>query len=94
MALPKERLGISLTGFLKATLAGGLLFLLPVALIAIVLRHAMQLAGKVIKPISHYLPVESVVGVPCPRSTDSDPRLLGRRPHCPHECWQAHHALV
>ena len=46
MALPKERLGISLTGFLKATLAGGLLFLLPVALIAIVLRHAMQLAGK------------------------------------------------
>jgi uncharacterized membrane protein len=64
MALPKERLGISLTGFLKATLAGGLLFLLPVALIAIVLRHAMQLAGKVIKPISHYLPVESVVGVP------------------------------
>jgi hypothetical protein len=30
MALPNERTGISLAGFLKATMAGGLLFLLPV----------------------------------------------------------------
>jgi hypothetical protein len=41
MALPKERIGISLTEFLKTTLVGGLLFLLPVVLIVIVLRHAM-----------------------------------------------------
>jgi uncharacterized membrane protein len=63
MALPKQGIGISLTGFLKTTIAGGLLFLLPVAVIAIVLRHAMQLAGKVVKPISNHLPVEAVVGV-------------------------------
>jgi len=63
MALPKERIGISLTEFLKTTLVGGLLFLLPVVLTVIVLRHAMQLAVKVVKPISDYLPMEAVVGV-------------------------------
>ena len=41
MALPKDRIGISLIEFLKTTLVGGLLFLLPVVLIVIVLRHAM-----------------------------------------------------
>ena len=63
MALPKERIGISLTELLKATMAGGLLFLLPVALVAIVLKQAMQLVGKIVRPISNYLPVEAVVGV-------------------------------
>jgi len=52
-----------LTGFFKATIAGGLLFLLPVVLIVIVLGHAMQLARKVAKPISEFLPVDAVVGV-------------------------------
>src|SRR5262249_41016287 len=64
MARPNERRGISLTGFLKATLAGGLLFLVPVVLIVIVLSHAMQLAAKIAKPISSLLPVETVIGVP------------------------------
>ena len=63
MALPKERIGISLTELLKATMAGGLLFLLPVALIAIVLKQAMQLVEKIVRPISNYLPVEAVIGV-------------------------------
>jgi hypothetical protein len=35
MALPKERIGRSLTEFLKTTLIGGLLFLLPAVLIVI-----------------------------------------------------------
>jgi uncharacterized membrane protein len=64
MARPNEPRGISLTGFLKATLVGGLLFLLPVVLIVIVLSHAMQLAAKVAKPISSLLPAETVIGVP------------------------------
>jgi uncharacterized membrane protein len=63
MALPKQGIGTSLTGFFKATIAGGLLFLLPVVLIVIVLGHAMRLAGKVAKPISEFLPVDAVVGV-------------------------------
>ena len=83
MALPKERIGISFTELLKATMAGGLLFLLPVALIAIVLEHAMQLVGKIV-----------TLGRDCHRSTGADPGLVGRWPRCPHECWQAHYALV
>ncbi|HET9586607.1 MAG TPA: hypothetical protein VFP38_21470 [Bradyrhizobium sp.] len=54
---------LSLAGFFKATLAGGLLFLLPVVLIVIVLRHAIQLAEKVTKPISSLLPIETVLGI-------------------------------
>ena len=63
MALPKQGIGASLRGFFKATIAGGVLFLLPMVLILIVLRHAMQLAVKFTKPISELLPVESVLGV-------------------------------
>ena len=48
--------------FLKATIAGGVLFLLPVVLALIVLSHAMRLAGKVAQPISKLLP-DAVVGI-------------------------------
>jgi uncharacterized membrane protein len=63
MAMPMHGIGTSLTRFLKATIAGGLLFLLPVFLIVIVLSHAMQLTAKVAKPISDALPVQTMVGV-------------------------------
>jgi uncharacterized membrane protein len=63
MALPKQGIGTSLRGFFRATIAGGVLFLLPMVLILIVLRHAMQLAVKFTKPISDLLPVEAVLGV-------------------------------
>jgi uncharacterized membrane protein len=52
-------------GFLKATIAGGLLFLLPVAVVLIVLRHAMRLAGMAVQPISALIPhagIGAVVG--------------------------------
>ena len=97
MALPKERIGISLTELLKATMAGGLLFLLPVALILIVLKHAMQLAGKIVRPIANYLPVEAVVGVRGETVLAAlvlimlslVAGLVART-----NVWQAHHALV
>ena len=63
MALPKHGIETSLREFFKATIAGGLLFLLPVVLILIVLRHAMKLAVKFTKPISDLLPVEAVLGI-------------------------------
>jgi uncharacterized membrane protein len=47
---------MSLLTFLKATILGGLLFLLPLALILLVLRHAMRVAGQVAQPISALLP--------------------------------------
>jgi uncharacterized membrane protein len=52
-----------LTEFLKTTLFGGLLFLVPVVLVGLVLRHALQLASKVAKPIAAYFPYHQVAGI-------------------------------
>jgi uncharacterized membrane protein len=52
--------------FLKTTFVGGLLFLVPVVLLAVLLRHAMQLADKVAKPIAALLPVSQIGGVAVP----------------------------
>jgi uncharacterized membrane protein len=49
--------------FLKATLKGGLMFLVPVVLLALVLRHALQFAGKMATPLAAVLPVSHVGGV-------------------------------
>jgi uncharacterized membrane protein len=48
--------------FLKATIMGGLLFLLPAVIVLIFLGYAIQLAAKVVQPISKLLP-DAVVGV-------------------------------
>lgn len=45
----------SWAGFLKATIAGGLLFLLPLILVVLLFSHALRLAGKVAHPISEFL---------------------------------------
>jgi uncharacterized membrane protein len=63
MALLKQGIGTSLATFLKATIVGGLLFLLPVVLLLIILGQAMRLAGKVAQPISAALHVDTVAGV-------------------------------
>ena len=41
-----KRIGISLAAFLKATIVGGLLFLLPLVLISIVLGHGHAFGGQ------------------------------------------------
>lgn len=56
MRISKHGMGTAATKFLKATIVGGLLFLLPVVLILIVLRRALQAAGKVAEPLSALLP--------------------------------------
>lgn len=38
-------------GFLKTTIVGGVIFLLPLALVLLVLSHAMRLANKVAQPL-------------------------------------------
>ena len=53
----------TIKSFLKATLVGGLMFLVPVVLIAVVLRHALQFAGKIAQPLAAVLPVSHVGGV-------------------------------
>lgn len=52
----------SWAGFLKATIAGGLLFLLPLILVVLLFSHALRLAGKVAHPVSEFLTFDKVVG--------------------------------
>jgi len=49
--------------FVKATIAGGVIFLVPIALVLVVLKHAMQFAGKLAQPISEYLHLDTVAGI-------------------------------
>jgi uncharacterized membrane protein len=48
-------------GFIKTTIVGGVIFLLPVVLVLLVLSHAMRFAGKVVQPISHSLHFDHTV---------------------------------
>jgi uncharacterized membrane protein len=52
-----------INSFVKTTLVGGLMFLVPVVLVAVALRHALQFAGKIAKPLAAVLPVSHVGGV-------------------------------
>lgn len=54
----------NLKSFLKTTLIGGLMFLVPVVLVLVVLRHAMQLAAKAAAPVAAALPAGSPLGIP------------------------------
>jgi uncharacterized membrane protein len=56
MSSPKQAVAGSLLMYLKATIVGGLLFLLPMVILAAVLGYAVKLAAKVSKPIIDLLP--------------------------------------
>jgi uncharacterized membrane protein len=49
--------------FLKTTIVGGLMFLVPVILIGLVLRRALEFAGKIAKPIVAVFPYNQVAGI-------------------------------
>jgi uncharacterized membrane protein len=52
--------------FLRTTLVGGLLFLVPIVVLMIVLGKALALAHKIMDPLAKHLPVESVIGLRTP----------------------------
>ena len=52
-----------MNSFLKTTLVGGVMFLVPVALLLVVLKHAMAFAGKVARPIAANFPQAEVGGI-------------------------------
>jgi len=54
--------GTVLARMVQTTIFGGLLFLLPLVLVAILLGHAIRLAGKVSKPLTDTLQVDAVIG--------------------------------
>lgn len=49
--------------FLKTTVVGGLVFLVPMVVLAIVLRHAMRLAGPFADSIAARFPAHEIAGV-------------------------------
>lgn len=53
----------SLKEFLRDTIVGGLIFLVPVALLGMVLRRAMDMAGKVAQPVAEKFPAHEIAGV-------------------------------
>jgi len=53
----------TLKGFLKATIVGGLMFLVPVVLVLVVLSHALRLASKIAAPIAEHLQMQHLLGV-------------------------------
>jgi uncharacterized membrane protein len=53
----------ALARFVKTTLLGGLLFLLPLIVVLLILKKGMELLDKLVSPIADRIPVESVAGV-------------------------------
>jgi uncharacterized membrane protein len=53
----------ALKRFLKTTIVGGLLFLVPVILLIVILGHAMRIVGKIAAPIAAAVPENEIAGV-------------------------------
>jgi len=49
--------------FIKTTLVGGIVFLVPLILLILVLKHAMAFAGKIAGPIAATFPEHRIAGV-------------------------------
>ena len=62
MGVSPDGTGFSPVSFLKATIVGGLLFLLPLILVVVLLGHAIRLAGKAIRPVLEFLKLDTVIG--------------------------------
>jgi uncharacterized membrane protein len=53
--------------FLRMTLAGGILFLVPIIVLAIILQRALGLAHHIVEPVATHIPIQSVLGFRTPR---------------------------
>ena len=52
--------------FLRTTLVGGILFLVPIVVLAVVVGKALTIVHKVVDPLAAHLPVESIIGLKTP----------------------------
>src|SRR5439155_24568062 len=52
--------------FLRTTLVGGILFLVPIVVVLIVLNKALAIAHKLVDPLAARLPFESLIGFRTP----------------------------
>lgn len=62
MARIQRQENSSFFNLLKATIVGGLLFLLPLILVVLLLGHAMKLAAKVAHPVSQAVGLDTALG--------------------------------
>jgi uncharacterized membrane protein len=53
----------SVTAFVKTTLIGGLLFLVPLVATIVILSKAMRYAAQILRPVEHVLPRRTIVGL-------------------------------
>jgi uncharacterized membrane protein len=53
----------ALGAFLRATLIGGILFLLPIAVLAIVIGKAQELASYIVAPLASRIAMKSMAGI-------------------------------
>lgn len=49
--------------FVKATVVGGLLFMVPLILMLLVLKHGLEMVRKVVDPLAVHFPVHKIAGV-------------------------------
>jgi len=56
----------NLLRFLRTTLVGGILFLVPLVVLVVVLEKALALAHKVVDPLARHLPTDSPIGLQTP----------------------------
>jgi uncharacterized membrane protein len=52
--------------FVRTTLAGGVLFLLPLVVVVIIVGKALAIARKIVTPLAAHLPGEPVIGLDAP----------------------------
>ncbi len=53
--------------FTRMSLVGGVLFLMPIVVLAFILGKAFGIAHKIVLPLAAHLPVESIIGLETPR---------------------------
>jgi uncharacterized membrane protein len=51
------------SGFLKSTVVGGLLFMVPLILFVVVLQKGMNIVGKIVVPLAKRFPEHTILGV-------------------------------
>ena len=54
--------------FIRTTLAGGVLFLLPIVVLLLLLGKALEIMRKLVLPLANRLPVESIIGLDAPKA--------------------------
>ena len=62
--------------FTRMSLVGGVLFLVPILVMAAILGKAFGIAHKIVMPLAAHLPIESVLGLETPRVLASALLLL------------------